>query len=93
MIRVDRVRVIRCVLTCMHTMQAKRLAYNSGMNYAIMSGGDVAPLGADGVTKLHEIFDWANRVRACVHACGAAVWEGGVGACGRVYVLLLLVGQ
>lgn len=44
-------------------IQARRLAYHSGMNYAIMSGGDVAPLGADGVTKLHEIFEWANRVR------------------------------
>eukprot|EP00750_Incisomonas_marina_P011951 INCI16436.9.p1 GENE.INCI16436.9~~INCI16436.9.p1 ORF type:complete len:699 (+),score=139.21 INCI16436.9:119-2215(+) len=43
------------------TMLAKRLAYHSGMNYAVMSGGDIAPLGADGVTKLHDIFDWANR--------------------------------
>lgn len=27
------------------TMYAKRLAKNSGMDYAIMTGGDVAPLG------------------------------------------------
>ena len=26
-------------------MYAKRLAKNSGMDYAIMTGGDVAPLG------------------------------------------------
>ena len=30
------------------------------MHYAIMSGGDVAPLGGDGVTELNKTFDWAN---------------------------------
>ena len=43
------------------TMAAKRLAKTSGLDYAIMSGGDVAPLGGQAVTQLHEMFDWAER--------------------------------
>jgi ATPase family AAA domain-containing protein 3A/B len=42
------------------TMVAKRLASGSGMDYAILSGGDVGPLGADAVTELHALFAWAN---------------------------------
>lgn len=42
------------------TMVAKRLARASGMEYAIMSGGDVGPLGKEGVTQLHKLFDWAE---------------------------------
>jgi ATPase family AAA domain-containing protein 3A/B len=42
------------------TMCAKRLALCSGLDYAIMSGGDVGPLGSDAVTQLHSIFTWAN---------------------------------
>lgn len=42
------------------TMLAKRLARASGLDYAIMSGGDVGPLGRDAVTELHRIFDWAS---------------------------------
>ena len=42
------------------TMYAKKLAKDSGMHYAIMSGGDVAPMGAEGVTELNNTFDWAN---------------------------------
>jgi ATPase family AAA domain-containing protein 3A/B len=42
------------------TMAAKRLARHSGLDYALMTGGDVAPLGADAVTKIHELFDWAS---------------------------------
>jgi ATPase family AAA domain-containing protein 3A/B len=37
------------------TMAAKRLARTSGMDYAIMSGGDVAPLAGKAVTQLHEV--------------------------------------
>ena len=44
-------------------MAAKRLARTSGMDYAIMSGGDVAPLGGKAVTQLHELFDWSERSR------------------------------
>lgn len=42
------------------TMFAKGLAQRSGMDYAIMTGGDIAPLGKDGVTEIHKLFDWAN---------------------------------
>lgn len=45
------------------TMVAKRLARSSGMDYAIMSGGDVGPLGRDAVTELHKLFDWAQTSR------------------------------
>lgn len=43
------------------TMLAKRLARSSGMEFAIMSGGDVGPLGRDAVTELHKLFDFAER--------------------------------
>lgn len=42
------------------TMFAKGLAKQSGLHYAIMTGGDIAPLGKDAVTEIHKIFDWAN---------------------------------
>ncbi|KAJ8605148.1 hypothetical protein CTAYLR_000488 [Chrysophaeum taylorii] len=42
------------------TLAAKRLAKASGLSYALMSGGDVGPLGADGVTALHSLFRWAR---------------------------------
>ncbi|KAH8090170.1 hypothetical protein JL720_6481 [Aureococcus anophagefferens] len=42
------------------TLVAKRLAKASGLEYALMSGGDVGPLGADGVTALHTLFRWAR---------------------------------
>ena len=32
-----------------------------GLEYALMTGGDVAPLGATAVTKIHQLFDWATR--------------------------------
>ena len=35
----------------------------SGMDYAIMTGGDVAPMGRDGVTAMHKVFDWASTSR------------------------------
>ena len=41
-------------------MFAKGLAHQSGLHYAIMTGGDVAPLGKDAVTEIHKLFDWAN---------------------------------
>ncbi|CAG9462978.1 unnamed protein product [Pedinophyceae sp. YPF-701] len=42
------------------TLVAKKLARTSGLDYAIMSGGDVAPLGGHAVTELHKLFDWAE---------------------------------
>jgi len=42
------------------TMFAKSLAYHSGLDYAILTGGDISPMGAQGVTAVHKVFDWAN---------------------------------
>lgn len=42
------------------TMFAKGLARESGLDYAIMTGGDIAPLGKDAVTEIHKMFEWAN---------------------------------
>jgi len=42
------------------TMFAKKLAMHSNMDYAVMTGGDVAPMGRDGVTAVHKLFDWAT---------------------------------
>ncbi len=36
------------------TLFAKKLAKHSGLDYAIMTGGDVAPMGRDGVTAIHK---------------------------------------
>lgn len=33
------------------------------MDYAVMSGGDVGPLGEDAVNQLHGLFKWASRSR------------------------------
>ncbi|CAD1472443.1 unnamed protein product [Heterotrigona itama] len=45
------------------TMFAKKLSQHSGMDYAIVTGGDLAPLGRDGVTAIHKVFDWAVTSR------------------------------
>ena len=45
------------------TMFARGLARHSGLEYAILTGGDVAPLGRDAVTELHKLFDWAKTSR------------------------------
>jgi ATPase family AAA domain-containing protein 3A/B len=45
------------------TLFAKKLAAHSGMDYAILTGGDVAPMGRDGVTAIHKVFDWAATSR------------------------------
>ncbi|KAK3740943.1 hypothetical protein QZH41_017792 [Actinostola sp. cb2023] len=45
------------------TMFAKSLAKNSGMDYAVMTGGDVVPMGKEGVTAMHKVFDWAQTSR------------------------------
>ncbi|XP_007905107.1 ATPase family AAA domain containing 3 [Callorhinchus milii] len=42
------------------TLFAKKLAVHSGMDYAIMTGGDVAPMAREGVTAMHKVFDWAS---------------------------------
>lgn len=43
------------------TMAARELASKSGLDYALMTGGDIAPLGAQAVTKIHQLFDWAKK--------------------------------
>ncbi|KAG9454420.1 hypothetical protein H6P81_007324 [Aristolochia fimbriata] len=43
------------------TMAAKELARKSGLDYALMTGGDVVPLGPQAVTKIHELFGWAEK--------------------------------
>jgi len=40
---------------------AQRFAEYSGLEYAIMSGGDVAPLEDQAVTELHKLFKWVHR--------------------------------
>merc|ERR1719499_568948 len=45
------------------TLFARSLARTSGMHYAVVSGGDFAPLGAGAVTELHKLFDWAESSR------------------------------
>ena len=45
------------------TMVAKRFAEYSGLEYAIMCGGDVAPLGDNAVTELHNLFKWVHKSR------------------------------
>ncbi|KAG2318263.1 hypothetical protein Bca52824_021385 [Brassica carinata] len=32
-----------------------------GLDYALMTGGDVAPLGSQAVTKIHQLFDWGKK--------------------------------
>ena len=43
------------------TMIARRLSKISGLDWAIMSGGDVGPLGAAASTEIHNILNWARR--------------------------------
>jgi len=45
------------------TMFARGLARNSGLDFAVFTGGDIAPLGRDAVTELHRLFDWASTSR------------------------------
>ena len=42
------------------TLVARKLALQSGLDYAIMSGGDVGPLKSDAVTEIHKLFQWAE---------------------------------
>ncbi|CAG9466990.1 unnamed protein product [Pedinophyceae sp. YPF-701] len=43
------------------TMAATRLARGCGLDYAILSGGDVLPLGSAAAAELNRVFDWASR--------------------------------
>ena len=43
------------------TLFAKKLAMQSGLEYAVMVGSDIAPLGSNAVLELNKIFDWAQN--------------------------------
>jgi ATPase family AAA domain-containing protein 3A/B len=43
------------------TLFAKKLAMQSGLDYAVMTGSDVAPLGKHAVSELNNLFDWAEK--------------------------------
>jgi len=42
------------------TLFARNLARTSGLDFAVFTGGDLAPLGRDAVTELHALFGWAE---------------------------------
>jgi ATPase family AAA domain-containing protein 3A/B len=42
------------------TLFAKKLAMQSGLEYAVMVGSDIAPLGPLAVTEINNLFDWAE---------------------------------
>jgi ATPase family AAA domain-containing protein 3A/B len=42
------------------TLFAKKLALKSGLEYAVMVGSDIAPLGPLAVRELNKLFDWAD---------------------------------
>ncbi len=42
------------------TLFAKQLAKKSGLDFAILTGADVAPLGSVSVSEIHKLFDWAE---------------------------------
>jgi ATPase family AAA domain-containing protein 3A/B len=43
------------------TLFAKKLAIESGLEYAVMVGSDIAPLGPLAVTEINNLFDWAEK--------------------------------
>lgn len=43
------------------TLFAKKLALQSGLEYAVMVGSDIAPLGPLAVQELNKLFDWAEN--------------------------------
>ena len=43
---------------CLFSNFAKKLAMHSGMDYDILTGGDVAPMGRDGVTAMHKVSSY-----------------------------------
>lgn len=41
-------------------MFAKLLAYNSGLHYAVISGGDIEKLQDQAVPQIDKLFQWCN---------------------------------
>ena len=46
------------------TLFAKKLALKSGLEYAIMVGSDIAPLGPLAVRELNRLFDWSEQQKS-----------------------------
>lgn len=44
-------------------MFARTLARESGLDYAVLTGGDFSQLGSSAVTELHKVFDWSEASR------------------------------
>lgn len=57
--------IIMIVIICISFVfvSLQKLAMHSGMDFAIMTGGDVAPMGKEGVSSIHKLFDWASTSR------------------------------
>jgi ATPase family associated with various cellular activities (AAA) len=45
------------------TLVARRIAELCGLDYAVMSGGDLAPLGQSAVSELHRLLGWARTCK------------------------------
>eukprot|EP00752_Nemacystus_decipiens_P007451 g6660.t1 len=56
-----RAEAVRAFQDVVLTPDLKEQAACSGMDCAVMSGGDVGPLGKDAVTELHGLFRWAAK--------------------------------
>jgi len=49
-------------------MFARRLAHQSGLEYAMLAGGDVGPLGNDASAEIHKVCVYMS-VYMCVCVC------------------------
>ncbi|GFE52793.1 AAA family protein [Babesia ovis] len=45
------------------TLFAKTVAKNSGMDFAIMTGGDVGPLQEEAASEINKLFKWAKKTK------------------------------
>jgi ATPase family AAA domain-containing protein 3A/B len=45
------------------TLFARGLAQHSGLDYAVLTGGNIAPLGRNFFMELHNLFAWAKTSR------------------------------
>ncbi|CAM9661004.1 unnamed protein product [Chrysoparadoxa australica] len=45
------------------SLLAERIAHLCGLQYAVISGSDLGPLGAAAVSELHRVFSWAKSRR------------------------------
>ncbi|ORM42188.1 ATPase family AAA domain-containing protein 3-B [Babesia sp. Xinjiang] len=45
------------------TLFAKTVATKSGMDYAIMTGGDIGPLQEEAASEINKLFKWAKKTK------------------------------